>query len=142
MLFVLGIEVPIRQLIRGHVATAQYAECQRDRPDQPRIGQGVGSDVLVKLELLPVTNYLPDIARIRENAVDVRVAVGEYAVKKRTWLAQIACILAGELGGTLETFPGHHGAYTDSPEAWAAALREILYRASQAGRHSVYNEYP
>ena len=39
----------------------------------------------MKLELLPVTNYLPDVELIKKNEVRVFIAVGEWALSRKTW---------------------------------------------------------
>jgi hypothetical protein len=41
----------------------------------------------------------------------------------------VAEILAEKLGGEPVTFPGHHGAFLDRPEEFAAALRSVLHKA-------------
>ena len=43
--------------------------------------------------------------------------------------AQVAQILAEQLGCELAAFPGHHGSFMDRPEEWAAALRSVLHKA-------------
>jgi hypothetical protein len=83
----------------------------------------------VKWELLPVTNYLPDVERIKQNGVKVFMAVGEWALSRKTWNAQVVQILAEQLGCELVTFPGHHGSYEDMPQEWAATLRKVLHKA-------------
>jgi hypothetical protein len=85
-------------------------------------------EVLIKHELLPVTNYLPNVAAIKQNRTTVFLAVGEWALKKKTWYAQAAQILAENLGCELITFPGHHGSFLDMPNEFAAALREVLHK--------------
>ena len=87
------------------------------------------SHVLVKLELLPVANYLPDVERIKHNRVRVFIAVGQWALNKKTWYARADQILADQLGCERVTFPGHHGSFMDTPEQWAAALRSVLHKA-------------
>lgn len=84
----------------------------------------------MKQELLPVTNYLPDVELIKKNRVRVFMAVGEWALAKKTWYARAAQILAEQLACELVTFPGHHGSYMDMPEEWAAALRSVLHKAA------------
>ena len=85
-------------------------------------------NVLVKQELLPVTNYLPDVERIKQNGVRVFIAVGKWGLDRKAWYVQAAQILAKQLGCELVTFPGHHGSFMDMPVEWAAALRGILKR--------------
>lgn len=125
----LGIQVPVLSLMKGHNKATEYAKNHREQSDEPRISQNDTSDVLIKLELLPVTNYLPDVEMIKKNGVNVFMAVGEWALKKKTWLAQTSQIVAEKLGCELVTFPGHHGSHTDMPDEWAATLRSVLHKA-------------
>jgi pimeloyl-ACP methyl ester carboxylesterase len=124
--FMLGIEVPVRKLIQ---ATAP-ANAHRRQSDEPYLSDKVATEVLVRLELLPVTNYLPDVEQIKQNGVKVYMAVGEWGLKRKVWYVRAAQILAEQFGCELVTFPGHHGSFMDMPEEWAAALRDVLHRAA------------
>lgn len=128
----LVIQVLPRRLARAQARAREYTRSRRGESGEPRIGDREATHFLVKQELLPVTNYLPDVERIRQNGVRVFMAVGEWALGKRTWRAQAARILSQQLGCELVTFPGHHGSYMDMPEEWAAALRGVLNRADGA----------
>jgi len=124
--FFLGVNLPVRQLIQATKGTNLHREQSRE----PYLSSTVATEFLVKMELLPVTNYLPDVARIKQNGVRVFVAVGTWALEKKTWYARASQILAQKLGCELVTFPGHHGSFMDMPEAWAAALRGVLHKAA------------
>jgi pimeloyl-ACP methyl ester carboxylesterase len=124
--FMLGVDLPVRQLIK---ATAP-ANAHRKQSSEPYLSDKTATEVLVKLELLPVTNFLPDIKQIKQNGVKLFIAVGEWALNKKTWYARADQILAEELGCELVTFPGHHGSFMDMPEQWAAALRRVLHKAA------------
>src|SRR6266567_2826050 len=106
----------------------------RQQSREHRISNKAGAGVLMKLELLPVTNYLPDVELIKKNGVGVVMAVGTWALEKKTWYAQAARMLAEQLGCELVTFPGHHGSYMDMPEEWAATLRSVLHKAEAVNR--------
>ena len=129
--FVLGIQVPVLKLVKGNAKSVKYAKVHRERGDEPRINSQDAGDVLIKQELLPVTNYLPDMDAIKLNGVNVFMAVGDWALRKRAWLADTTEAVARELGCELATFPGHHGAHTDMPKEWAAALRAVLHKADE-----------
>ncbi len=129
--FILGIKVPVRKLAMAQNKANEYTKSRREQSGERRISNKVGADVLVKLELLPVTNYLPDVELIKKNGVRVFMAVGTWAVEKKTWYAQAAHMLAEQLGCELVTFPGHHGSYMDMPEEWAATLRSVLHKAEE-----------
>jgi pimeloyl-ACP methyl ester carboxylesterase len=123
--FMLGIHVPVGQLIRA----AKGVNAHREQSSERYISARDATDILVKHELLPVTNYLPDVDRIQKNGVRVFMAVGEWGLERKTWYVKAAQILAEQLGCELVTFPGHHGSFMDMPAPWAAALRRILKRA-------------
>lgn len=138
--FMLGIKVPVRKLANAQMKANRYVKSHQNRIDEHRISSKVATDVLVRYELLPVTNYLPDAKKIKQNSVTVFIAVGTWALQKRTWYAQAASMLAEQLGCELVTFPGHHGSYMDMPEEWAATLRSVLHKAEAAnGREGNYS---
>jgi pimeloyl-ACP methyl ester carboxylesterase len=123
--FMLGIQVPVRQLIK---ATSEV-NLHREQSNERYIGPQDATDFLVKHELLPVTNYLPDVAMIKKNEINMFMGVGIWAKDRKTWYAQTTQILAEQLECPLVTFPGHHGSFMDMPDEWATALRNILHRA-------------
>jgi pimeloyl-ACP methyl ester carboxylesterase len=125
--FILGIQVPVGQLIK---ATTDV-NIHRKQSSERYISDSEASDFLVKQELLPVTNYLPDVERIKQNGVRVFIGSGKWAQRKKTWLAQTTQILAEQLGCELVTFPGHHGSYMDMPDEFATTLRSVLHKAKE-----------
>jgi pimeloyl-ACP methyl ester carboxylesterase len=127
--FFFGIKVPAIQLIKAQVKATNYAKSYHEQSNEQRISSKDASDFLMKQELLPVTNYLPDVEMIQKNGVKVFMAVGEWGLNRKTWYVQAAQILTEKLGCDLVTFPGHHGSYMDMPEEWAATLRSILHKA-------------
>jgi len=88
-------------------------------------------DFFTHHELLPVTNYQPDIALIRHNGVRVFMAAGKWSLNKSKFYARTAPILAERLGCELVTFPGHHSSYVDMPKEWSATLRNALHKAGE-----------
>ena len=127
--FMLGVHIPILKVAQAQKMSNEYTRSRREQSGEQRISNKVGVEFLIKGELLPVTNYLPDVERIKHNGVKVFMAVGEWARSKKPWYLQAAQILAGQLGCELVTFPGHHASYEDMPEEWAATLREVLHQA-------------
>ncbi len=124
-------ELPVRKLARAQIRANEYTKSRREQSGEHCINNKVAAGVLVKLELLPVTNYLPDVELIKKNEVRVFIAVGEWALERKTWYVQAAQILAEKLGCELVTFPSHHGSYMDMPEEWAATLRNVLHKAEE-----------
>src|SRR6266498_5081172 len=122
--FMLGTELPVIQMIKatGGINSHRKQSSERYISDQD------AAEVLVKWELLPVTNYLPDFEKIKHNGVRVFIAVSKYGVDRKAWYAQVAQILAEKLGCELLTFPGHHGSFMDMPDEFAATLRSVLHK--------------
>ena len=126
--FILGTELPVRLLINA----TRPANTHREQSAEPYLSDRVATEVLTKLELLPVTNYLPDVDQLKQNQVKVFIAVGEWALAKNTWYVQANRLLAERLGCELVTFPGHHGSFLDMPAEFAAVLRSVLHKATDA----------
>src|SRR5262249_13256155 len=97
---------------------------------------GTNQEFLVKCEMLPISNYMPDVELIKKNGVKMFLAAGKRTLDKGKYFGRTAPILAGLLGCEMVSFPGHHLSYLDMPEAWAAALRAILQRAENTGHPS------
>lgn len=129
--FMLGVQIPMLKLARAQSRSNEYTRSRREQSGERRISTKVGLGVLIRLELLPVTNYLPDVEMIKKNGVRMFMAVGEWALTRKTWIAQAAQILAEQLDCEIVTFPGHHGSYMDMPEEWAATLRSVLHKAEK-----------
>ncbi|MCI0396710.1 MAG: alpha/beta hydrolase [Chloroflexi bacterium] len=123
--FLLGAKLPVGQMIKA----TREVNIHREQSSEPYIGAKDAVDVLIKQELLPVANYLPDIERIKQNGVRVFIAVSKWGLDRKTWYAQVAQILAEKLGCELVTFPGHHGSFLDMPDEFAATLRTVLHKA-------------
>lgn len=124
--FMLGVELPVRKLISATKPVNEH----RKRSSEPYIGNYAASDFLIKQELLPVTNYLPDIEQIKRNGVKMIIACGQWGMERKAWYAEIAQILAEKLGCELVIFPGHHGSFMDMPQEFAATLRSALHKAA------------
>ena len=125
--FVYGIGLPVRQLTKAQRDT----EIQREMGHERRIRPEEASDFLVKQELLPITNYLPDVAMIKKNGVKVFMAAGKMSLEKKRFYSETSQILAEKLGCEMVTFPGHHGSYMDMPTEFAATLRSVLHKAEE-----------
>lgn len=122
--FMFGAKLPVGQLIKA----TKGVNIHREQSSEHYISSKDATIVLTKLELLPVTNYLPDVERIKKNQVKVIMGVGEWALNKEAWYAQAAQILSDKLRCELVIFPGHHGSFMDMPVKWAATLRCVLHK--------------
>jgi pimeloyl-ACP methyl ester carboxylesterase len=123
--FVLGVGLP---LAPGFRAEASEKHLQEIRESGLRLANMV--DFFTKQELLPVTNYMPDIGRIKKNGLKVFMAAGRESLDKKRFYAETAPILAEMLGCELVIFPGHHVSYVDRPDEWATTLCEVLHNAA------------
>ncbi|MGB8311899.1 MAG: alpha/beta hydrolase [Halobacteriota archaeon] len=120
--------LPIRQLIKAQT-TAKYVKSHREQSSERRISSKDASDFLAKQELLPVTNYLPDVAMIKKNGVRVFMAAGKMSLERKRFYAETAQILAENLGCEMVTFPGHHVSFLYTPDEFVATLRSVLHKA-------------
>jgi pimeloyl-ACP methyl ester carboxylesterase len=125
--FLLGTGLPVREMIQAR----KDAENPDKKTQEVRISPALTMDVLMKLELLPVTNYLPDTELIRKNGVKVYMAAGQISLDKKRWYAETVSILAEKLGCEMVIFPGHHAAFINAPVEWAAVLRSTLHKAAE-----------
>jgi pimeloyl-ACP methyl ester carboxylesterase len=126
--FMLGVGLPVGRLIKA----TKGINTHRAESSERYISDQDATEILVKHELLPVTNYLPDVELIKKNGVKVFMAVGEWGLARKKWYVEVAQILAEKLGCELVTFPGHHGSFMDMPDEFAATLRDVLHRAEEA----------
>lgn len=122
MRFMLGVQLPVRQMAKATAGVNRH----RTQSAEPYATRKQAMDVLIRLELLPVTNYLPDFDTISHNKVKVFVGVSEYGLNRRAWYAHVAQIVAQRLECELITFPGHHGSFMDMPDQFSAVLRQIM----------------
>ena len=123
--FTAGVNLPVKKWINASKGINLHQKESSEKYMNPQ----EASEVLVKLELLPVTNYLPDIERIKQNGTRVFIAVGEWGLARKAWYVEAAQVMAERLGCELVTFPGHHGSFMDLPVEWAACLRNIIRKA-------------
>lgn len=102
------------------------AEVDAIRPNADALPGFDFADFYVKYQMLPLTNYGPDLAAIAENAV--KVVVGAGALSLDLPFGRTSRRIADELRVSFTTFPGHHGAHTDptTADAWLTTLREAL----------------
>ncbi|HME46740.1 alpha/beta hydrolase [Mycobacterium sp.] len=123
--FMLGAQLPVAKMIRATAPVNRH----RRASAVPYRSDKQAAQVLIEHELLPVSNYLPDINGIKRDDVKMFVAVSEYGLSRRAWYAQVAQILAQGLNCELITLPGHHGSFMDMPSEFSAALRGVIDQA-------------
>lgn len=72
----------------------------------------------------PLSGYRPDAAALRPAAERLVVAAGTRSAGQLAHRAAVA--LAGHLGVSVVDFPGDHGSFMSTPDAFAEALRRVL----------------
>ena len=86
-------------------------------------------DFFIKHEMLPFSNYKPDIESLKRSGVTLYMAAGKMTLAKKKFYGRTAPVLADLLGSELVLFPGHHLSYFDMAEEWTATLRGVLQKA-------------
>jgi hypothetical protein len=128
MKFVFGIGTDF-SFLRAFKA-ARVARKAREKSHERYLDRRTVTEFFLKQELLPVTNYAPDIEVIKKNNMKIYMAAGKRSLEKKRFYAQTAQVLAEQLGCELVVFPGHHGSFVDMPNEWAATLRRVLHKAA------------
>jgi pimeloyl-ACP methyl ester carboxylesterase len=123
------------QLAMFRIALSVGVPCRAYAKVPKDLGTRLGKnhDFLVKHEMLPFSNYKPDVEVIKKNGVKVFMAAGKRTLDAGKYCGRTPPILADLLGCEMVTFPGHHMSYLEMPEAWAAALRAVLKRGENRG---------
>lgn len=120
---------PAMQKFMAGAGLAPASRVERAAPPSPeavesyRRVQG-NVDYFLAHGFLPIGSYIPDVAALR--AVPGRIVVGVGETSTGTLPFRTAVALAERLGTTPVVFPGGHGGYNDSPEAFAKKLRQTL----------------
>jgi pimeloyl-ACP methyl ester carboxylesterase len=125
--FGIGVDFQFSKVYKAVKAARKAVE----KSSQPYIDRKILTKFFLEQELLPVTNYLPDIEAIKRNRVRVFMAAGKRSLEKKRFYAETAQILAKQLGCEMVVFPGHHGSFFDMPSQWAQTLRDTLSKAEK-----------
>jgi pimeloyl-ACP methyl ester carboxylesterase len=104
------------------IPRSAYASVPQDTAKR----MGRNHDFFVKHEMLPFSNYKPDLEAIKQNAVTMFMAAGQMTLDKKKFYGETAPIMAKLLGCKMVVFPGNHLSYIDRPQEWAAVLRGVL----------------
>jgi pimeloyl-ACP methyl ester carboxylesterase len=83
-------------------------------------------DYVFRHHVMPMVDFMPDLAAIRQAGPPTAVAVGDGSLAGDYRQVRIARAMAAELACDLVTFPGHHHAYEDRPDEFATALTETI----------------
>jgi pimeloyl-ACP methyl ester carboxylesterase len=117
-------------MLRFNLPTGIPLSGLRAVPGDVSARMGKNHDFFVKHEMIPFSNYMPDVDTIKQNGVPVFMAAGQMTLDKQKFYGETAIILSKQLGCQMIIFPGHHLSYIDMAELWAATLRQVLRRAS------------
>ena len=85
--FLFGTGLPVNEMIK---ASRQNLK-QSDLGKEPRVDANRAANVLMKDELLPVTNYLPDVALIKHHGVKLFMAAGKQSLDKSAGMPRPPC---------------------------------------------------
>src|SRR5262249_27979245 len=83
-------------------------------------------DFFLGQELLPVTNYTPRLEHLQRMKDKIVMAAGRESLANERFYAQVAPLLAEQIGCETVLFPGHHGSFVDMPDEWASCLLDTL----------------
>jgi len=127
MKFYFGIQLPAVRLMVDTLKVTKYMKADPISVDVVEIPSKTATDILIFNELLPITSYEPDFAKLEKSGVRLYFGAGEYGLDRNTWYARVAQILSQRLSGRFVRFPGHHGEYMGKgADKWAAVIEGIL----------------
>jgi pimeloyl-ACP methyl ester carboxylesterase len=94
---------------------------------RPVLGDQVGGDMdrFMKHEFVNISQYKPDLDRLRRNEVAIVAAAGTASAD--AYYARTARSLAEQIGCRYVEMPGHHLTYAFDAATFAPALRDILH---------------
>jgi len=87
--FMLGVQLPVAELIKATKPINDH----RAQSSEPYLSDQTTAEVLVKMELLPVTNYPPDVELIKQNGVRVLGVQGFDILQQRMGYKIIQCLV-------------------------------------------------
>jgi hypothetical protein len=61
------------------------------------------------------------------------MAAGRKSLASQLFYAQVAPLLAKQIGCETVIFSGHHGSFVDMPNEWASCLRDTLKKRITSG---------
>jgi pimeloyl-ACP methyl ester carboxylesterase len=73
-----------------------------------------------------MVEFMPDFAAIKAAGTPTVIAAGDGSLSGEYCYVRVARAMAGTLSCPLVTFPGHHHAYEDRPDAFAQSLARVI----------------
>lgn len=126
MKFLLGIEVPVIKMIHSQLKVSKYVKNELKQTSVNSIPSSIGTDYLIKQELVPITEYMVNIEKLCEIKDKIIIAAGTHAQERKTWLFETAKHLSEEISCELVIFPGHHASFMDDADNWSVILMKHL----------------
>ena len=80
----------------------------------------------MKLELIPVTSYLPDIDLLQKHKNKLCFAASDWSIRKQVWFSEVATNLSELIGCGFIVLPGGHISFIDKSKAWAKIIDSVL----------------
>ena len=120
----------------SHQGPFTLADAEAPAPDPAMFGFPAGddgnrTDPLLFQNIVTCTHFEPDIDALRAAPTRIVIAVGEESAGQLAYRGGMA--VADRLGVAAHRFPGDHGGFlggeygqAGKPDAFAAALREVL----------------
>lgn len=124
--FLFGLEIPAIDFLKSQLKAKKYLQDEPLYFEERRIPSKLGSEYVIKQEILPIINYNPNIETLINNNCKIVVTCGDYAIARGTWFGDVSRELASLLLSELIVFPGHHGSFMDNPSDWARDIKYIL----------------
>ena len=119
--FALGVGLPIRAMANGSKEEKEYIKHQKHF-----ISGKLGADILIKHELLSVTNYLPDFVKLKNSGFKIITLSGQESLKKKCFYAETSKMISEKYGFDYYEVPGHHISFYSDYDPWCSEFINIL----------------
>jgi pimeloyl-ACP methyl ester carboxylesterase len=83
-------------------------------------------DFVIRQHIPRMIEFMPDLVAIRAAGIRTVIGAGEGSMAGDYFYVRVARAMADALDCSLVTFPGHHHAYEDRPDAFACSLAEVV----------------
>jgi len=117
--FAIGVGLPIKPVLKGAAEYKEYIALTKE----PQVSPSVADEYL---QLVMLTNYLPQIGRLKDNKILVFTGAAENSLEGKRFYAETAKILAEQLACKMIVFPGHHFSFFHFPGDCAKVIKETL----------------
>jgi pimeloyl-ACP methyl ester carboxylesterase len=112
--------------IFSKIKLKRYLKKEPIHPGEFHLSQKIANEIFIKQELIPITNYLPDIDALRKHKEKLIFAVGSWTLRKKVWFAEVSGKLSNEIGTEFIALPGSHLSFIDKAREWAELLKKYF----------------